>query len=162
MVIAQLCQPISVAAPAYFDATGRPSLSSAPPGELSKKKPPSPVASQIYHGCGSHQENQIPSALLMTAFFFHLLIIMVEVFVRKPQAWWMANLIGCAWLNISIFDRLIRVGKRQTTFIFRWLCRLQCVFLLFIKIICVYFKLFILKYYVQESDRRFLKKIQKW
>lgn len=124
MVIAQVCKPISAAAPACFDATRRPSLYSAPPGELSKKKPPRPATSQIRRG--SHQENQTPRALLTTAFFFQLLIIMVEISARKPQAWWMANLIGCAWLNISIFDGLISVGKRQTAFIFRWLCRLQC------------------------------------
>lgn len=94
---------ISVAASTYLDATRRSSLCSSLQGELSKKKPLSTAASQLYHTSASHQENQIPWALLMSAFFFHLLIIMVEVSVRKPQAWWMANLIGHAVIKYFYF-----------------------------------------------------------
>lgn len=78
---------ISVVASMHFDATSRPSLHSSLQGELSKKKPLSTAASQMYHISGSHQENQISGALLMTAFFFHPHIITVQVSVRKPQAW---------------------------------------------------------------------------
>lgn len=97
----------------------------------------------------------------MTAFFFYLLIIMIQISVRKPQAWWMENLIGYALLNISIFDCLIRVGKRQNILYSDGF--MDCsVFLLFLKIICVYFKLFVLKYSVLKSDRIFLKKMHEW
>jgi len=86
MLISQICKAVSVVPLTYFDATRRPSLYPSLQGELSKKKPLSTAASQIYHTSGSHQENQIARVLLMTAFFFHLLVIMAEVSVRKPQA----------------------------------------------------------------------------
>lgn len=68
----------------YFSATRKLSLHFSLQGEISKKKPLSIAAFKIYNIGGSHQENWIPRALLMTAFFFHLLIIMVEVSVGKP------------------------------------------------------------------------------